>query len=136
MANDSKVNSSEGKMINGGTLLLELVNEKIRSPAEIRDDMDQANNYNNYRLGLKPDGKILVKLYLEKVEKQTQELRSSELVQSIRRLIDLTDYHILGNLTINEIGTVVDFIRDVKFETIIDSTNSSITILEPKIETK
>jgi hypothetical protein len=133
MANDSKVHSSEGKMINGGTLLLELVNEKIRSPAEIRDDMDQANNY---RLGLKPDGKILVKLYLEKVEKQTQELRSSELVQSIRRLIDLTDYHILGNLTINEIGTVVDFIRDVKFETIIDSTNSSITILEPKIETK
>jgi hypothetical protein len=91
---------------------------------------------NNYSLGFKADRKILVKLYLEKVEKQTQELRSSELVQSIRRLIDLTDYHILGNLTINEIGTVVDFIRDVKFETIIDSTNSSITILEPKIETK
>jgi hypothetical protein len=51
---------------------------------------------NNYSLGFKADRKILVKLYLEKVEKQVEELVSSELVKSIRRLIDLTDYHILG----------------------------------------
>lgn len=29
-------------------------------------------------------------------------------------------------MTINEIGTLLDFIRDIKSETIIDSTNSSI----------
>ena len=122
IANNSKVmaeyNSSEGKIINVGTVLLQLVNEKIRQTlfpqlieqledeliriveltvqmAEIHNDMEQVNNYS---LGFKADRKILVKLYLEKVEKQVEELVSSELVKSIRRLIDLTDYHILGRM--------------------------------------
>ena len=114
----AEYNSSEGKIINVGTVLLELVNEKIRQTlfpelieqledeliriveltvqmAEIHNDMEQVNNYS---LGFKADRKILVKLYLEKVEKQVEELVSSELVKSIRRLIDLTDYHILGRM--------------------------------------
>jgi hypothetical protein len=45
--------------------------------AEIHNDMEQGNNYS---LGFKADRKILVKLYLEKVEKQVEELVSSELV--------------------------------------------------------